>query len=240
MGAASVLAQVLWMVSRGRPGPLPPPASVKSGGGERRTLTVIGHGSVSVPPDEALVALSVQGMATSAREALAHAEAAMQRILALLKEHGIAERQIHTSRLHIAPEYHHDERGPQPVRYRVSNAINVFVEDLPTVGELLDGVVAAGGDSVAVQQVALLARDTGDATARARTAALALARQKAQQIARDAGVTLGELLSITEEMGGMVLDMRHAAMGAAYFDGTSVRIGELEVSAALEVVWALA
>lgn len=210
-------------------------------GGVQRTLTVMGHGSVRVPPDEALVALSVRAeLAASARVASAQTRDALERVLAALKAHGIVERQIHTTRLQIAPEYHHDERGPQPVQYRVSSAVHVIVEDLPKLGELLDALMEAGGDDMKVQGVGLLARDTGAAAAQARSAAFALARQKAQQIAQDAGERLGELLSITEEMGGEPAGMYHAGMGVAYYDATAIRREELEVSAALEVVWALA
>lgn len=232
-----IVVAAVWATSRGRGG-----AGRTAGerrGGEQKTLTVFGHGSVSVPPDEALVSLSIHVLAASAREASAQANDALERVLAVLKEQGIAERQIHMTRPTIAPEYHHDERGPQPVQYRVSTAVHVIVEDLPAVGELLDVLARTSGENVALQRVDMLARDTSAAAAQARAAALAQAREKAQQIARDAGVRLGELLSITEELGGMTLGMRHAAVGVAYYDQTTIRIGEVEVNAVLEVVWAL-
>lgn len=240
--ALGAVVSAVWAASRGRGGAGRAGAGRAGGektGGKQRTLTVIGHASVSVPPDEALVSLAIHVQAATAREASTQVNDALGRVLAVLNEQGIVERQIHTTRLHIAPEYHHDERGPRPVQYRASTAVHVIVEDLPRLGELLDALTETSEENVVLQSVDMLARDTSDAAARARAAALALAREKAQQIAQDAGVALGELLSITEELGGMALGMRHAAVGVAYFEATAVRTGEVEVNAVLEVVWAL-
>ncbi|MET0905850.1 MAG: SIMPL domain-containing protein, partial [Tardiphaga sp.] len=68
-------------------------------------ITVSGEGSVSVPPDLALVDGGVTLEAKTAREASEANNIAMGKVLLALKNAGVDDKDLQTSRLSLSPQY---------------------------------------------------------------------------------------------------------------------------------------
>jgi len=164
-------------------------------------LIVSGEGSVSVPPDHARVSSGVITRAKTAREATDANSKLMTAVMASLRDAGIADKDIKTSRFSIQPVYPPPQPGvDQKVSgYSVSNQLDVTIRQIAKVGDILDRLVSAGVSDVG--NIAFLVDDQSKLLDQAREAAVADARRKADIYARAAGVKLGGVVWITEDTG---------------------------------------
>jgi uncharacterized protein YggE len=123
----------------------------------------------------------------------------MAAITATLLQSGIAQKDIQTNRFSVQPVYAApDPHGDQElVGYSVSNQVTVKLHDIDKVGPTLDRLVAAGATTIG--NVVFEISDPSTALDKAREAAIADARRKAEIYARAAGITLGRVLWVKEE-----------------------------------------
>lgn len=166
-------------------------------------IVTTGEGTASAPPDMAVMSLTVNREADTARAALDANSAAMKEVIAALREAGIPEKDMQTSGFSIQPRYTYpkarDESPPRISGYSVRNSLSVNVRDLALLGALLDRTVSLG-----VNEGGNIRFANADPTAlleRAREAAVADALARARTIARAAGVQTGRLLEISESGG---------------------------------------
>lgn len=154
--------------------------------------------SADVAPDLAKVRAGVQSEAPTAKEAMAANSAKMRRVFDALTEAGVARRDIATSYLNLSPRFDYDREGRKRIneRYAVSNVVTVTTRDLDTVGTLIDSLLDAGLNNI--DSVNFMVEDQKAAQDKARRDAIRNAREKAEDMAEAAGVTLGELLVLTE------------------------------------------
>jgi uncharacterized protein len=165
-------------------------------------VVVTGDGSVSVAPDYAQIRSGVTTRAKTVKEAVDANSKLMAAVTAALRDSGIAEKDIQTSRFTIQPIYDRtDPRAEQRLTgYSVANQVSVIIRQIGKVGDVLDRLVAAGATDVG--NIAFLVSDPSKALDQAREAAIADARRKAEVYAKAAGVRLGPVQWITEDTGG--------------------------------------
>ncbi|MCO6185527.1 SIMPL domain-containing protein [Rhizobium sp. L1K21] len=167
-------------------------------------ITVSGHGEISAKPDMAVVQFGVQKVEATARAALDANNEAMTKVIALLKEAGVEEKNIQTSGFSISPQmdYRSDSSTPGKITgYQVRNSVTVKVTDLASIGKLLDSAVDAGLNEGG--QIAFTNQDMRKLTRQAETRAVKDALEKAKLLAEAAGVKPGKIISINESGGAM-------------------------------------
>jgi len=207
------------------------------------TISVQGQGEVTATPDTAMINSGVTTQAATAREALDANSAAMDELIAALKDAGIEERDIQTSNFSVNPNYVYsdarDENGyslpPRIDGYQVSNTVTVRVRDLETLGAILDKSVTVGANTI--NGISFSVADPSEVLDKARRAAVKDARAKAELYAEAAGVDLGELESISESQGvsgPQPYPMYARAEAAA---AVPVSAGELSFSVSVNVAW---
>ena len=203
---------------------------------EAGRLTVTGEGHVEAVPDMATLSLGVSHEAKSAEEAMARVSADLAAVLERLRAAGVAERDLQTQGLDLAPVWSSYGSGSDRriTGFRATNMLSVRLRGLDTLGETLDLVIGDGantfrGLSLGLQEP-LPFRDA------ARRAAVADARRKAALYSEAAGLTLGPVLSISE---GAAEPPRPVRMDAAVAsdDGLPVAPGEVCVSALVTMVF---
>lgn len=205
----------------------------------QRTISVSGQGQATAPPDMATIHTGVVTQASTAGEALATNNQAMAKVMQVLKDRGIASKDIQTSNFNVGPEYRHDSRGrePQLVGYRVTNQVQVRVRNLPELGAVLDALVQAGSNQVS--GVSFGIDEPGGVLNQARNRAVKDARSRAELYAQAAGVAVGHVISISEQN---LQGPRPQYFARAMADEASqvpVATGEQELQASVEVVFAL-
>jgi uncharacterized protein YggE len=207
-----------------------------------RYITVVGLGKASLTPDVAQINVGTEISANTVSEAKAEVDRHIEAILAVLREMGVADKDIQTSQYSIYYErepFYAVEREPgQEAQgaYRVSNMLNVTVRDMTQIGEILDAVVEAGANQM--YGVTFTVSDTQKWESEAREKAMTDAQARAGELARLAGVELGEVLSVSEVVGGSPSPMAFAVVERAA-GGGGISPGELEFSTQIQVTFAI-
>ena len=162
-------------------------------------VIVNGEGSVTVQPDYAQIGAGVTTKAKTVKEATDANAKLMAAITAALRDSGIAQKDIQTSRFSVQPVYAPPQPNTEPKLsgFSVSNQLSITIRQIATVGTILDRVIAAGATDVG--GVEFLHSDLSKALDQAREAAVADARRKAELYARAAGLELGRVVWITED-----------------------------------------
>ena len=195
-------------------------------------ITVAGTGSVKVAPDVAEWSFGVQASADTAAAALADATEATERVVAALREAGVAQDDLRTEQVSVYPRTGED--GLSVTGYDASNTVRATIRDLDRAGPTLDAAVAAGANQV--YGPSLTVSDAESQYADAVDAAFDDARARAEAIAEKAGVTLGAPIAIVEGGGGggVVYEAADAAAADA-----GIEPGTQDVGATLTVTFAI-
>jgi hypothetical protein len=202
-----------------------------------RTLSVNGNAQASLTPDVAYINIGVHSENADAKEAVASNNVSAQAVTDALKAMGVDEKDIRTSNFSIYPQ---DEWGPDGqkigTKFMVDNTVYVTLRDLNQIGDILGAAVSAGANSINGIQF-----DVADKTpflAEARKAAVENAKLQAEDLAKAAGVTLGEVQAINyynTYSSPVALDMKSVGLGG----GASVPVssGQLTISVDVSVVF---
>ena len=204
-----------------------------------RHITVTGVGTSTVTPDAVRFFASVSVLAKSNKEALASASKTSSAVRTALKNEGIATKDVKTSSLTVYPEYNYtQERGQELVGYRATQSFTVVVRKADTAGVVIDEVVSAGGDFIQINGVDPFLVNGAAATEKAREAAVADAKARATSYAKYLGVSLGQVIYLTE-VNAPVYNFPVMAKAGASEDSTQIDLGETEVTVTVTVRWGL-
>jgi uncharacterized protein len=214
------------------------PEPTHPGAPRQRTIRVSGEGRVTVRPDVAVVLVGVEATAKTVAPAVAEASARMRRVLDAVAKAGVVERDVQTTRHDVQVDRPWVNGRPGDVTgYTVVEEVRVKVRDLSKIGTVLDRVVAAGSN--AIRGLTFERDDPAPAQSEALARAIGAARTKAEAMARAAGVATGGVLSIEEASGGRPVPVMRAALRAGPAEGAPVAPGELEITAEVNVTYAM-
>ena len=206
-------------------------------------ITVGGSADVTGTPDTLRLDLTVVASGPSVSAALAKANGSAATVQKSLLGDGVAKADLQTSGLSITPTYTYPKGGePRLSGYSVSESLNARLRDLRRAGDAIGRAVSAGGDAVRVNGITLDLQDTGALVTKARDKAFADARAKADQYAKAAGRSLGEVESIAESV-ATPSPVVPAGLGQAAskeaFGSVPVQPGSQEVRVTVTVVFTM-
>ena len=158
-----------------------------------RTVTVEGSATARVVPDTATFTFGQETDGASAKAALADNAAAMRRVITALLRAGVAKDDIQTQDVSVYPR--RNENG-DVVGFSRSGSVVATVRRLAKAGAVVDAAVGAGADETSGPQFDRSSRS--ELTQKALREAFSNARAKAETLAREAGVSLGEVRRIEE------------------------------------------
>ena len=204
-------------------------------------ITVGGRASVAGTPDTLRLDLSVVATASSVSEVLASANRSAGSVQKSLLADGVEKKDLQTSGLNISPEYDYSSGGtPRLKGYQASESVHAKLRDMGRAGDAIGKAVAAGGNAVRVDGVSLDLEDTGALVSSARDKAFADAKAKAEQYAKAAGRTLGDVASIAEDVAiTSPIPMPYAAMASAKSASVPIQPGSQDVSVSVTVVFSM-
>ena len=106
-------------------------------------LDVVADGEVTRAPDLVTIGAGVVTQAATAAEAMRDNAARMAAAVAALRKAGVADRDIQTSSISLAPQYRYGENVPPVITgYQVSNTVSVRFREVARAGAILDTLVA--------------------------------------------------------------------------------------------------
>ena len=192
------------------------------------TISVTADGKVSTPPDIAMVSFGITtGRQPTAKAATDVIKKNMTKILAAVKELGVAEKDIATESFYLSPEYDYTTSGQIPRGFQATQTLRVKIRDLDKVGDVLTAATNAGANQAGGINFSV---DNPDAMkAQAREIAIGKAKAKAEVLAKNLGMSLGRMTGFSED--GAYNPPMPMMMKANYDAGNSVAERSLEIPA---------
>lgn len=206
-------------------------------------LWVSGEGKVKAEPDVVMLYLGVEVQKPTVAEAQRQAAISMDKVMQVLKNKGVADKDIQTQQYTIYPVKRWDEKNNNEVLigYVVNNMVSVKIRKISDAGSVIDAVAGAASNDVRINSISFSIDDPSVYYRQAREKAVLNAVDKAKQIASAAGVKLGKVLYITESSMNIppvykAYDMRGVAPAPAVPE-TAISGGELEISVSIQMVY---
>jgi len=206
-------------------------------------LWVNGLGKTTGTPDVVVLTLGVESQQKTVAQAQKDAVDTMNSVMQVLKDNGIAEKDIQTSQYNIQQVTRWDDNQDTyvVVGYRVTNTVACKIRAIDKAGSIIDKAVIAGGDLIRINGISFTVDDPTPFYKIAREKAVQYAMEKARQIAQTSGTRLGKVLYISEDtsyMPPMVgnYSMKYGALEAAAAP-TPISAGELEFQVTITMVY---
>lgn len=177
-----------------------------------RTITVDGMGKISAKPDLARVSLSVVSTGANVKAVTEDGNKKMTAVIDQMKSLGVKAEDIQSTGYYLNPEYDYNQpviydkvgtpvsKAPKIIGYSLTQSVDVKVRDLTKTEDVIDKATAVGAN-----QVGSLSFDIDDASKvknQAREIAFQKAREKAEMMAKAAGVKLGSVVTFSEGYNG--------------------------------------
>ncbi len=215
------------------------------------TISMTGEGEVFAKPDVGQFTFNVRAEGENATEAQNKSAEAINRILGYLKEQGIEEKDIKTQGYNLTPKYTWETR-PCPMNsfcppgeqvadgFEVSQSVSVKVRDLEKAGSLIAGAGERGATDLS--GLTFTIDDETVLKAEARAKAIAQAKEKAAQTARDLDVRLVRMVSYYEQENAMPMPyyggaMMETAVAKDAMVAPSLPAGENTVTSRVTIVY---
>jgi len=170
---------------------------------------VSAQGKVYAKPD---VAIFSAGVTTEPQRTVSQAVKLntdkMNAVIDAAKKAGVKDEDIKTTNYSINPQYSWDLGKQTLIGYGVNNQVAIKIRDLEKVDDTIQSVTEAGANTVG--GVNFTIDDQEVVKAEARKEAIALAKAKAKEIAKEAGMKIGEIINVTESSNGYVPPIMYA------------------------------
>ncbi len=165
-----------------------------------RQVTVVGAGQVQGTPDTLTVNTSIEFIAPDVTGAMNQTSERQQALINALVAAGIDRKDISTSQVSLQPQFTGGDT-PTIIGYRASNTIDVKIRKLDAASQALALIVSAGGDATRINSVSYTIEDDSQLVKDARARAFNDAKDRAEQYAQLSGLSLGNVISISEATG---------------------------------------
>ncbi len=202
-------------------------------------ISVTGEGEIYAKPDMASVVLGVTSRAKTVKEAQADNSTKMAAVLTAIKALGIAEDDIQTTEYNIYPQYSYsDSAGQKLTGYQVENTIRVKVRKIADTGSVIDAAVDKGAN--VSYNISFEVSNYDTLYKQALASAVTAAQEKAQAIAKAAGISNIKAKAIAESGSSTPILYRENMKNMAAADqasGASIEPGSMKVSAQVSVTY---
>lgn len=219
------------------------------------TITVSGDGESFAAPDIATVSFAITEDAKTPADARKVVDEKMKKVSEFLATSGVAAKDIKTTGYNLNPKYEWQQKQivcimypcTQPpgkqvlIGYTVTQSTEVKVRNLDNAGTILGGLTDNGATDVSGLNFMVENEDGIKATVREE--AIAKAKAKAEQLAKDLGVSLVRIVSFNEGgnypvyygRGGMEMKAMSADAGMA--PAPSISAGENKYTSNVTIVY---
>ena len=208
--------------------------------GPNRYITITADGSVKVVPDAVRMNATLSVIAGTSKEAQAQVSATSAAVRAALTAAKIDKKDIATQSITVYPEYNYtQEAGSKLIGYRSSQSFAIIIRNAANAGDIVDSVIAAGGDNLQINGVTPFVLDSTKAAESARAVAVKNAKSKAASYAKLLSVKLGKVTYIVENYAPASYPVQSILGKAEDAMSTVVDLGQQDVTVSVTVRWAL-
>lgn len=178
------------------------------GASETNQFTVTGKGESFIVPDVAKITFTVEKEAKTIKEANAVVDQKVKDAVSFLRDQKIDEKDIKTVTSNFYPQYDYVTcitypcPNSQKLRgYTSSRTIEVKVRDIDSASLIVEGLAAREITNLSGPEFTV--SDEDQVQREARNDAIKNAREKAEELAKELGVTIVRVVNFSESTGGM-------------------------------------
>ncbi|MFA5023862.1 MAG: SIMPL domain-containing protein [Patescibacteria group bacterium] len=161
-------------------------------------FSVVGTGTVYAKADIANLQVGLRtGTKTTPALATSESTKKMNDIITALKDLGVEEKDIKTTSYSLNPVYNYtNQRGQELIGYEVVQNLTLKIRDLAKIGDIIAKTTEKGANQIG--GINFTIDDEFALKNQARELAIQKAKEKAQLIAKQSGMRLGEVKSVYE------------------------------------------
>jgi uncharacterized protein YggE len=217
-------------------------ASVQLGQTQPRTISVNGNAQVILAPDVAYISIGVHSEAKTATEAVASNNTQTQAVIDAIKAQGVDAKDIQTTNFSVYQQQKTSPTGESlGTFFMADNTVYVTIHDITKIGDILDAAISAGANNI--YGITFDVQNKEAALATGRDQAMADAQAQAEQLAKAAGSSLGDVQNISyySSAPSPIYYDNKVAAPAGVGGGGSVPIstGQLTLTVSVSVVYGL-
>ena len=208
--------------------------------GEMKGIAVVWEGKSYIAPDTLNINISISELANTTALAQKQSDEKLAKLQDIIKTFDIDKKNIKTTNATINPEYDRTTTDKKLLWYRSIQSLNIEVNGSgfeQKWADLIKKTAEIGG--VNVDNTTFSLKDENKATTDAREKAFKDAQQKAEQLAKLAGVKLGKVSLISEQVTqsypGPMYAMAKANIADSTASATPLSAGQTEVSMSVSV-----
>jgi uncharacterized protein YggE len=214
---------------------------------DKGRITLNGIGVVKADPDMATISIGVEVTGEDAAAAQQANAEIMDKVMAALKEKGLADRDIQTQNYYMDKQYDYDYATGESTEngYMVSHILDVTVTEIEKIGEILDAAVAAGANQT--RSVNFTIANQEEYYMEALVLALENAAKKVDALAKVLKVEIGAPSEVYElsyqnvypvyRDAGPYMNYSTAENMAMDYAGAAMATGKVEISANVTVTY---
>jgi uncharacterized protein YggE len=213
------------------------------------TITVTGEGTATAIPDTATISFDATATADDVATAESKVTDTINAALASVKAAGVASADITTTSYNVSPHYTTTSCPPGIMcpsvsstqsGYDVSENVSVKVRDTSKVGTIIGDLATANVTNVSGPD--FVVADPSAVQAEARGQAIQKAQVDAKRLASQLGVSLGKVVSFSDNAGGGVVQPMFKAEGmavSATAPAATVPVGDNEYTDDVSITYAI-
>ncbi|MFH1833261.1 MAG: SIMPL domain-containing protein [Candidatus Levyibacteriota bacterium] len=157
-----------------------------------------GTGKATAVPDTAEISLGATKTAQNVTDAQNQVNSVVNKIISDLKKLGIEEKNIQTLNYSISPNYDFNSGRQNVTGYTVTQNMEVKIKPIDKANQAIDTATADGANLVGGVTFVLDDKTQKDMENKARNDAIKDAKEKAENLAKAAGIKLGKIIDVQE------------------------------------------
>lgn len=211
--------------------------------GPAQLMNITATGKATAVPDLATATLGVVSQGATPDEVKASSTQKMNAVIAYLKQAGVDDKDIQTTGFYTSPRYQYQSGKNTIVGYQADQTVTVVFrkvnESKTQLEATLNNVTQYGVNNI--QGVRFSFSNDAALKDAAMKQAIAKAKQQAEALTSEAGLTLGRLVNIIpSDGGGEITPMAYnTAAKMATGPVNAIELGSQEVSTSVTLVYAL-
>ena len=208
------------------------------------SVTVQGHGSITMPPDQATLIFSISDKGRNLDMIKNKVGSITSRFLEFAENLGIKKKNLRTTNINIFPEYTYTPKTDKRIfdGYKINRDITVNLENLTLLGQLIEGAINLGVNNINPPMFS--SKNATGVNIKLHTLAMEDAKNKAIALATSTNATIGRAIDVNAvpiSFQPRPTEMRMLRSDAAIMNEQNYEVGEithqLSIIATFELIY---
>ena len=208
------------------------------------SVTVQGHGSITMPPDQATLRFSISDKGRNLEMIKNKVGSVTSRFLEFAENMNIKKKNLRTTNINIFPEYTYTPKTGKRIfdGYKINRDITVNLENLTLLGQLIEGAINLGVNNINPPMFS--SKNATGVNIKLHTLAMEDAKNKAIALASSTNATIGRAIDVNAvpiSFQPRPTEMRMLRSDAAIMNEQNYEVGEithqLSIIATFELIY---